>query len=257
MRRLPTLSVQGLAVRYGRTLAVRDVSFAVQAGEIFGLIGPNGAGKTSTLAVIEGLCPPAEGTVRILGVDPRREPRRAKASIGVQLQSTSFQPDLTLVELVRLYGGLYGVRVGAREAQARLADAGLGASAGKRAQALSGGQQQRLGLLIAGIHDPALLLLDEPTTGLDPRARREHWRHVEQARAAGRSVLLTTHSMEEAAAVSDRIGILVRGRLVAVDTPEELVRRYASDPRVRSVAHRTVTLEDVLLGLSGGEEMAE
>ena len=252
---MPTLSVQGLAVRYGPTVAVRGVSFEVEPGEIFSLIGPNGAGKTSTLAVIEGLCPPSEGTVRILGVDPRREPRRAKASIGVQLQSTAFQPDLTLVELVRLYAGLYGVRVDGRQARERLAEAGLGASAGKRAQALSGGQRQRLALLIAGIHDPALLLLDEPTTGLDPQARREHWRQVEQVRAAGRSVLLTTHSMEEAAAVSDRIGILVRGSLVALDTPEALVRRYAPDPRVRRLARGSVTLEDVFLGLSDGEEM--
>ena len=250
-----TLSVQGLGVRYGRTVAVRDVSFQVEPGEIFGLIGPNGAGKTSTLGVIEGLRRASAGEVRVLGIDARREPRRARAAIGVQLQSTSFQPDLTLAELLQLYAGLYGVRLGARQARARLEEAGLAEGVRHRAQQLSGGQRQILSLLIASIHDPALLLLDEPTTGLDPQARRDLWRHVEALRQGGRSVLLTTHSMEEAAALSDRIGILVHGALVALDTPAALVQRHAQDPRVRRVARGAVTLEDVFLGLVGGEEM--
>ena len=251
-----TLSVEGLEVRYGRTVAVRNVSFTVQRGEIFGLIGPNGAGKTSTLAVVEGLLAPSAGKVRVLGMDPRKDARRAKASIGVQLQSTAFQPDLVLTELVQLYAGLYGVRLGAPEARQRLDDAGLGEAARKRAQELSGGQRQRLSLLIASIHDPDLLLLDEPTTGLDPQSRRELWQRVEALRTEGRSVLLTTHSMEEAAALSNRIGILVRGALVALDTPETLVRQYAEDPRVRRVARGAVTLEDVFLALSGQEEVS-
>ncbi len=250
-----TLSVRGLGVRYGRTTAVGDVSFDVEPGEIFGLIGPNGAGKTSTLTVIEGLRAPSSGEVRILGVDPRREPRRTRACLGVQLQSTSFQPELTLTELVQLYAGLYGVRMGAGEAMARLEEAGLGAVASRRAGALSGGQRQRLGLLIAGLHSPALLLLDEPTTGLDPQSRRALWQHVEGMRGEGRSVLLTTHSMEEAAALSDRIGILVAGTLVALDTPEALVRRFGPDPRVQRVSRGPVTLEDVFLGLTARKEV--
>lgn len=249
------LSVEGIAVRYGRQVAVRDLSFVVEPGEVFGLIGPNGAGKTSTLAAIAGLHAPCAGQVRVLGIDARREPRRARACLGVQLQGASFQPDLSLWQLVQLYGGLYGVRLSAREAKTRLEEIGLGAEAGKRAKELSGGQQQRLGLLIACIHDPPLLLLDEPTTGLDPAARRALWGEVDRLRRRGSSVLLTTHSMEEAAALSDRIGILVRGGLVALDPPDALVRRYAADARVQRVARGTPTLEDVFLALAGPQEV--
>ena len=252
---MSTLSVEGLGVRYGHTVAVHDVHFGVEPGEIFSLIGPNGAGKTSTLAVIEGLRAPDSGDVRIFHVDPRREPRRARAALGVQLQSTSFQPDLTLIELVQLYAGLYGIRMGARAARLRLDAAGLGPVADRRPRAVSGGQLQRLGLLVADIHSPPLLLLDEPTTGLDPVSRRALWQHIEQVRRDGRSVLLTTHSMEEAAALSDRIGILVAGTLVATDTPAGLIQRFGADPRVRRVARGAATLEDVFVGITGGQEV--
>lgn len=249
------LEVDALEVRYPGTLAVQNVDFTVERGEIFGLIGPNGAGKTSTLAVIEGLRRPSAGTVRVLGIDVSAEPRRARAQLGVQLQAQSFQPELTLTELVQLYAGLYGIRLAASEARARLEAAGLGPQCSRRVGQLSGGQSQRLGLLIANMHAPALLLLDEPTTGLDPQARRELWNLVETVRAQDRSVLLTTHSIEEAAALSDRIGILVRGHLVAVASPEELVRRYAQDPQVTRWAHGSVTLEDVFLALCAQGEV--
>jgi ABC-2 type transport system ATP-binding protein len=249
------LELEELQVRYGDRIAVRNLTLTVEPGEIFGLIGPNGAGKTSTLSVVEGLLVPSAGRVRVFGVDPARDRRRAKASIGVQLQSTAFQPDLTLQELVQLYAGLYGVRMDLGHARQRLAEAGLGDASRRRAQGLSGGQGQRLSLLIACIHDPPLLLLDEPTTGLDPASRRELWQQIARYRAGGRSVLLTTHSMEEAAPLSARIGILVRGELAALDAPTELVRRYATDPRVQRTAHGNVTLEDVFLALTASEEV--
>ena len=247
------LSVEGLEVRYGNHVAVRGISFAIRPGEVLGLIGPNGAGKTSTLAAIEGLMRPAGGWIHVLGVDPVREPMRARACLGVQLQSTAFQPDLTVRELVALYAGLYGVRLTAREIDARLASVGLGEEAARRASQLSGGQQQRLTLLIALVHEPPLLLLDEPTTGLDPQSRRQLWAHVEEQRAAGRSVLLTTHSMEEAAALADRIAIMVQGEIVALDTPQALVAKYSRDARAMALAHGDVTLEDVFLLLAGEE----
>ncbi len=250
---LDVLRVEGLEVRYGSHVAVRGTGFGIASGEVLGLIGPNGAGKTSTLAAIEGLLRPSGGTIRVLGVDPVREPMRARACLGVQLQSTAFQPDLTVRELVALYAGLYGVRLSRAEVDRRLGGVGLLEEAARRASQLSGGQQQRLALLIALVHEPPLLLLDEPTTGLDPQSRRQLWSHVEQQRAAGLSVLLTTHSMEEAAALSDRIAIMVQGEIVALGTPQKLVETYSRDPRAMQLAHGSVTLEDVFLLLAGEE----
>lgn len=250
------LEVEDIEVRYGSRTVVHDLSFAIRPGEVFGLIGPNGAGKTTTLAVIEGLRRPMRGRVRILGVDPTRDPYRARACLGVQLQSTAFQPDLTLLELVRLYGALYGLQISRADAAQRLRTAGLYDVWSRRAQELSGGQRQRLALAIALVHEPPLLLLDEPTTGLDPQSRRLLWHEVEAQRAHGRSVLLTTHSMEEAATLSDRIGILVGGSLAALDTPQGLVDRFSGDARVRRLARGNVTLEDVFIALAGESEVA-
>ena len=243
-------------MRYGSQVAVHDASFAIAPGEVFGLIGPNGTGKTTTLAAIEGLLRPARGRIEVLGVDAARQPMQTRAYLGVQLQSTAFQPDLTVRELVRLYAGLYGVRLARREIDDRLRGIGLWDDAGRRASQLSGGQLQRLSLLIALLHEPPLLLLDEPTSGLDPQSRRQLWAHVEAQRTAGRSVLLTTHSMEEAAALSSRIAIMVHGEIVALDTPAALVAQYADDPRALRVAHGRVTREDVFLALAGPAKVA-
>ena len=251
---MDVLQVEDLEVRYGSRAAVQGVSFSIRPGEVFGLLGPNGAGKTSTLAAIEGLRCPSGGRVEILGIDPFRAPYRARACLGVQLQSTAFQSELTVRELLALYSGLYGVRLSQREIGARLETIGLGEDAGRRARQLSGGQQQRLTLLIALVHEPPLLVLDEPTSGLDPQSRRALWAHVEAQRDAGRSVLLTTHSMEEAAVLADRIAIMVHGRIVALDAPQALVAQFARDPRALRVAHGDVTLEDVFLALAGEEE---
>ncbi|WP_249021727.1 ABC transporter ATP-binding protein [Conexibacter sp. S30A1] len=247
------LEVDGLTVAYGPKVAVADVSLRIQPGEIFGLLGPNGAGKTSTLSAIEGLLKPRAGAVRVAGFDIRRQPTLAKTRMGVQLQATSFQPDLTISQVLRLYAGLYGVRLGAAELHSRLAEVGLEAEAGKPFSQLSGGQQQRLSLQIAVVHSPALLLLDEPTSGLDPQSRRQLWSRIEQLRSAGGSILLTTHSMEEAQAVCDRVAIIDHGQLLTSETPAELIVKHRDDPRVLAVAHGEVTLEDVFIGLTGSE----
>src|SRR5260370_37297357 len=191
------LQVDGLRVSYGPKRAVDGVSLDINEGEIFGLLGPNGAGKTSTLSAIEGLLKPDSGSIRIGDVDAQANPIAAKARMGVQLQSTSFQSDLTIREIVRLYAGLYGVALSRAEIDDLLASIHLDEEASKRFGQLSGGQQKRVSLLIATIHDPPLVLLDEPTAGLDPQARRQLWDRIERLRDTGRSTLLTPHSMKE------------------------------------------------------------
>jgi len=247
------LQVEDLHVSYGPKRAVDGVSLRINEGEIFGLLGPNGAGKTSTLSAIEGLVRPDSGSIRIGEVDARENPTAAKARMGVQLQSTSFQSDLTIREIVRLYAGLYGVPLTRAEIDDLLANIHLEEDVSKRFSQLSGGQQKRVSLLIATIHNPPLVLLDEPTAGLDPQARRQLWDRIERLRDTGRSILLTTHSMEEAQAVCQRVAIIDRGKLLTVDTPAGLIEKHKDDPRVRKVAHGQVTLDDVFIGLTGSE----
>lgn len=245
------LEVHDLVVRYGSQRAVDGLSFIVLRGEIFGLLGPNGAGKTSTLNVIEGLRRADAGRVMVEGIDAAHAPLSIKAMLGVQLQASSFQPELTIEQITRLYAGLYAVERTRRQILDRLQAAGLGQEAAKPFRKLSGGQQQRFSLMVATLHDARILLLDEPTTGLDPQSRRQLWDRIEDSRGAGGSVLLTTHSMEEAQAVCDRVAIMDHGRLLALGSPRELVDEHRSDPRVVAVARGDVTLEDVFIGLTG------
>jgi ABC-2 type transport system ATP-binding protein len=247
------LSVEDLVVAYGGRTAVDGISFQILRGEIFGLLGPNGAGKTSTLSAIEGLVKPQSGTTSVDGFTTQNDPMEAKARLGVQLQASSFQSELTIEQIVRLYAGLYGVIVSRADIADRIREIGLGGELGKPFKKLSGGQQQRLSLLIAVIHNPVLLLLDEPTSGLDPQSRRQLWSRIELLRADGGSILLTTHSMEEAQAVCDRVAIIDHGTLLAVDTPENLIATHRTDPRVLKVARGDVTLEDVFIALTGSE----
>ena len=247
------LQVRELTVAYGTKTAVRAISFEIRRGEIFGLLGPNGAGKTSTLSAIEGLVKPQFGAVLLDGIDSRRHPTQAKARMGVQLQATSFQSELKITQIVRLYGGLYGVELSEQEVAEGLRGIGLEGEASKPFKQLSGGQQQRLSLYIAVVHDPALLLLDEPTAGLDPQSRRQLWGRIDHIRQEGGSILLTTHSMEEAQAVCDRVAIIDNGRLLTTETPRDLIEKHKDDPRVRDVAHGEVTLEDVFIGLTGSQ----
>ncbi|WP_427019188.1 ABC transporter ATP-binding protein (plasmid) [Pseudarthrobacter sp. P1] len=249
----PILDVNALVVRYGTRTAVEGVSLQINRGEIFGLLGPNGAGKTSTLSAIEGLLKLAAGTVLVDGLDIQRDPLAAKARLGVQLQASSFQSELTIEQIVRLYAGLYSLRIGKTGIADRIRNIGLGDERGKTYKSLSGGQQQRLSLLIAVIHQPILLLLDEPTSGLDPQSRRQLWDRIETLRTGGGSILLTTHSMEEAQAVCDRVAIIDHGKLLTLDTPAGLIAKHRNDPRVVKGARGDVTLEDVFIGLTGSE----
>ncbi|MHB1969548.1 MAG: imidazolonepropionase, partial [Acidimicrobiales bacterium] len=186
-----TLAVCDLVVSYGDHVAVDGIDLSIAPGEILGLLGPNGAGKTSTLSAIEGLVRPRRGRVTVDGIDALAHPSAARARLGVQLQANSFSPELTLAQIVRLFGGLYGVRLSAEEAVGRLGEVGLGEEAGRGWKHLSGGQQQRLSLVVAMVHRPSLLLLDEPTAGLDPQARRQLWGRIDRVRATGAGVLLT------------------------------------------------------------------
>ena len=243
------LQVRDLTVAYGPKTAVDGVSFEIRRGEIFGLLGPNGAGKTSTLSAIEGLVKPQSGTILLDGIDSRRNSNQARARMGVQLQATSFQSELKIGEIVRLYAGLYGVELSSQQIADGLRAIGLDGEAHKPFKQLSGGQQQRLSLYIAVVHDPALLLLDEPTAGLDPQSRRQLWGRIENIRQEGGSILLTTHSMEEAQAVCDRVAIIDNGTLLTTETPHDLIEKHKNDPRVREIARGEVTLEDVFICL--------
>lgn len=248
----PILEVKELNVRYGAFEAVKAVSFEVYGGEIFGLLGPNGAGKTSTLSAIEGLLKPVSGNITVAGFNTREKPLHARANMGVQLQATSFQPELTIGEIIRLFASIYGVELGEDTIQEKLAAIHLEDAVGKKIAQLSGGQQQRVSLLISTIHHPQLVLLDEPTTGLDPQSRRQLWERIEYFRNNGHAVLLTTHSMEEAEAVCDRIAIIDHGRIIAIDTPQALIEKHLHDPEVLKVVRKgKVTLEDVFIGLTG------
>jgi ABC-2 type transport system ATP-binding protein len=248
----PVLQVENLDIHYGKFQAVRNVSFEVHRGEIFGLLGPNGAGKTSTLSAAEGLIRASSGTIRVAGYDIRRQPIYARACMGVQLQATSFQPELTVGEIITLYAGLYGVTLSSSQLIAILTDIKLQDQIGKRFGQLSGGQQQRVSLVIATIHDPQLVLMDEPTTGLDPQSRRQLWVRIEAIRDKGHGIVLTTHSMEEAEAVCDRIAIIDHGQIITIDTPQAIIDKNRDRPEVIQASRRgRITLEDVFIGLTG------
>lgn len=247
----PLLEVDDLRISYGSRLAVDGVSFSVLGGEIYGLLGPNGAGKTSTLSAIEGLQVPSSGTVLVVGIDPQKRPLDARANLGIQLQATSFQKDLRVSEIIQLYAGLYGVALTRADIKSLLTTIELGDRGGTYARQLSGGQLQRLALATATLHDPPLLLLDEPTTGLDPQSRRQFWSKLEGMRDSGRGILLTTHSMEEAHAVCDRVSIIDQGRIIATGSPQDIIDANKHLPEVRAAARRAdITLEDVFIGLT-------
>jgi ABC-2 type transport system ATP-binding protein len=224
------ISVRGLVKRYGDLEAVAGIDFEVGRGEVFGLLGPNGAGKTTTVEILEGLRSPDGGEVTVLGYDVRRDVDRLKPRIGVSLQTASMYPKLTVTELIDLFRSFYQ----RTRPTAELIDAlELGERRHAQSQVLSGGQRQRLAVALALVNDPELVFLDEPTTGLDPAARRSLWDLIRGFRADGRTVLLTTHYMEEAEILCDRIAIMDHGRILEQDTPDALVSRHFHDRAVR------------------------
>ena len=226
----PVIRVRGLTKRYGDVQAVDGIDFEVAKGEIFGLLGPNGAGKTTTVEILEGLRVPDEGDVSVLGVDVRRDADAIKTRIGVSLQTAAMYPKLSVTELVDLFRSFYPTA----RPTAEIIDAlELGERRNARSEHLSGGQRQRLAVALSLVNDPELVFLDEPTTGLDPAARRSLWDIIEALKADGRSVLLTTHYMEEAEILCDRLAIMDHGRILEMGTVEELVSKHFQERTVR------------------------
>jgi ABC-2 type transport system ATP-binding protein len=226
----PVIRVRGLTKRYGDVQAVDGIDFDVAKGEIFGLLGPNGAGKTTTVEILEGLRDADGGEVSVLGVDVRRDADAIKPRIGVSLQTAALYPKLTVTELVDLFRSFYPRSRSTQEIIDALA---LGERRDARSQELSGGQRQRLAVALSLVNDPELVFLDEPTTGLDPAARRSLWDIVEGLKADGRSVLLTTHYMEEAEILCDRLAIMDHGRILEMGTVEQLVSKHFLERTVR------------------------
>ncbi len=229
---------KGLAKRYGEVVAVAGLDLVVRKGECFGLLGPNGAGKTTTIEVLEGLLPPDEGEVKVLGMQWGAHDRQLRERLGIQLQETQLTEKLTVEETLRLFRSFY--RRGRPVADV-MQMVGLDTKRSSWVKNLSGGQRQRLAVACALVNEPDLLFLDEPTTGLDPQSRRQLWRILEAFRAAGGTILLTTHYMEEAAALCDRVAIVDFGRVIASGTPRDLVAALGGE----------ATLEDVFMSLTG------
>jgi ABC-2 type transport system ATP-binding protein len=248
--RAPIIVVSDLRKRYGDLVAVDGVSFEVAEGEVFGILGPNGAGKTTTLEMIEGMRPIDEGSAVIDGVDVRRDPREVKRRIGIQLQASAFFDELTLIELLDLFGRLYGHAV---DPMALLGEVELTEKAKSQVRTLSGGQKQRFSIASALVNQPRVLFLDEPTTGLDPQARRHLWALVRTLRDRGHTVVLTTHYMEEAEELCDRVAIMDGGRIIALDTPQALVDQLIGRGFTKTRVERLANLEDVFIDLTGHE----
>jgi len=214
------IEVSGLKKSYGAREVLHGVGFRVEAGEVFALLGPNGAGKTTTVEILEGYRDRDEGTVQVLGTDPARAGSDFRARIGIVLQSSAVYPLLSVREILELFGGYYER---ARDVGEVIELVGLGEKREARVRTLSGGQLRRLDLALALVGDPELIFLDEPTTGFDPAARRQAWETIRDLRALGKSILLTTHYMEEAQTLADRLAILRDGRIVATGSPRELL----------------------------------
>jgi ABC-2 type transport system ATP-binding protein len=226
----PVIRVAGVRKTYGSTVAVDDVSFEVVDGEIFGLIGPNGAGKTTTMECVEGLRTPDRGTIAVLGLDPFRDVYKLQQRIGVQLQQAQLQKRIKVWEAVHLWSSLYGRKTA--DGERLLEQVGLADKRNAWFMTLSGGQKQRLFIVLALVNDPEVVFLDELTTGLDPQARRAIWELVRGIRQRGKTVFLTTHLMEEAERLCDRVAIIEHGRIIDVDAPERLVDRHCPERSV-------------------------
>jgi ABC-2 type transport system ATP-binding protein len=244
------IEVKNLKKTYKDVDAVKGVSFSVKKGEVFGILGPNGAGKTTTLEMIEGLKQIDGGSATINGVNVAEDSYAVKEMIGIQLQSSSFFEKLSLVEILRLFSDLY---VETKDANELLREVDLEEKAKAQVKQLSGGQKQRFSIASALVNDPVALFLDEPTTGLDPQARRNLWDLVKQIQAAGKTVVLTTHYMDEAEYLCDRIAIMDQGKIIALDTPKNLIEALLKRGFKPRKHVEPATLEDVFIDLTGKE----
>lgn len=242
------LEVKNLEKSYGRKKVVKGISFDVKNGEVFGILGPNGAGKTTTLEMIEALRPIDKGSVMLAGIDVSKEPNKVKQVIGVQLQSTSFYDHLSLKELLHMFGGMYHQKV---QPMKLLGEVNLTEKANAEVSTLSGGQKQRFSVASALVNKPKVLFLDEPTTGLDPQARRNLWELVKDIKSKGITVVLTTHYMDEAEILCDRIAIMDKGEIISLDTPQGLIKALLKKGFKKKAEIQEANLEDVFIDLTG------
>ncbi len=241
--------VEDLRKTYGATKAVDGISFTVAQGEVFGMLGPNGAGKSTTIEIVEGLRTADAGSVSVLGLRQPREAQAIKSRIGIQLQTTSLYPRLTVTEILDLFHTFYPNRKTLPTKDLiRMVD--LGEKATTRSKQLSGGQKQRLSVALALVNDPDIVFLDEPTTGMDPQARRQLWEVVLDLKRQGKTILMTTHYMEEAEQICDRVAIVDHGHVIEIGAPEELVRRHFSDIAISFHAPGDVAHYQALAGVS-------
>ncbi len=244
------ITVKNLVKRYNDFEAVKGISFDVYQGEIFGLLGPNGAGKTTTLEIIETLREKTSGEVIVAGMNVGTHANDIKKIIGVQLQAAGYYPSLTLVELLRLFGGLYNVEV---DTALMLQQVGLEDKSKAKFKELSGGQKQRFSIATTLINEPKIIFLDEPTTGLDPQARRNLWELIRVIREKGATVVITTHYMDEAEQLCDRVGVIESGKIIALDTPDNLIDNLIASGFQRNKKVKEASLEDVFLRMTGHE----
>ena len=242
------IQVKDLRKSYGDLIAVDGISFSVSSGEVFGILGPNGAGKTTTVEILEGMRTADSGTALVNGIDVRKDPRAVKRVIGIQLQSSAYFERLNLTEILDVMASLYHRAI---DASALLNKVQLADRAKAQFKDLSGGQKQRFSIAATLVNDPVLLFLDEPTTGLDPQARRHMWELVKQFQSEGRTVLLTTHYMEEAEELCNRVAIMDHGKIVAMDRPEALVESLLNKGFHKERTEKLANLEDVFLDLTG------
>ncbi|NLR80778.1 ABC-2 type transport system ATP-binding protein [Chitinophaga polysaccharea] len=248
MEKKKIIEVNNLVKKYGEFMAVKGISFEVYEGEIFGLLGPNGAGKSTTLEIIETLRDKTEGKVIVGGYDLDKDPNEIKKIIGVQLQSSGYYPGLNLVELIEMFGGLYNQPV---EPMKLLGMFNLEDKAKAKFKELSGGQKQRFSIATTLINKPQIIFLDEPTTGLDPQARRNLWDLIQQVRNQGTTVVITTHYMDEAEFLCDRCAIVDSGRIIAINSPDALIDNLVSSGFERRKEVKKANLEDVFIHLTG------
>lgn len=242
------ISVSNLTKKYGDKTTVKGVSFDVEKGEVFGILGPNGAGKTTTLEMIETLRRIDDGTATVDGIDVAKSPDKVKRVIGVQTQSSSFYDKVGLKEQLQFLASVYGTKTSADDL---LADVELTEKAKEYPEKLSGGQKQRFSIASALVNDPKVLFLDEPTTGLDPQARRNMWDLIEKLKKRGITIILTTHYMEEAQLLCDRVAIMDGGKIIAMDTPKKLIKDLLATGFKRKEVVEQADLEDVFITLTG------
>jgi ABC-2 type transport system ATP-binding protein len=248
MKQKPILTVRDLKKTYGDKQVVKGISFEVAEGEIFGILGPNGAGKTTTFETIEALRPIESGEIFLDGLNVAEQPQRVKEIIGIQLQSTAFYDKITLTEQLRMFAGIYGRKI---DPIKLLTEVELTDKAGSYVERLSGGQRQRFSIATALVHEPRVLFLDEPTTGLDPQARRHLWDLIASIKKKGITVMLTTHYMEEAELLCDRVAVMDDGQIIAMDSPKSLVKQLLKRGFKKTQHVEQANLEDVFIDLTG------